>query len=150
METAIATVPGAQPTHEQRLAYTLLRLFAGLDYFGHGYVRIFTGKFLPGFANGLQQAMSTAPLDPNLVYTLGFVIPVVELVVGSLLLLGIFTRWTLFAAYSLMFLLLFGTTMKQDWTAASEQLLYALVLSLLLVGREKYNLSWAAIFRRQR
>lgn len=144
-DAALSHGPGSR---ERSFAYLLLRLFVGLDFFGHGYVRTFTGDFLPGFADSLQKAMATAPLDPSLIHLLGLIIPIVELSVGTLLLLGIFTRWTLTAAFGLLFMLMFGVTMKQDWTAASEQLLYGLVLSLLLFGRQQYDLSWKEVFRR--
>jgi hypothetical protein len=45
-----------------------------------------------------------------------------------------------------MLVLIFGIGLKQDWNTASQQLLYALVLSLLLFGRHHYDLSWPALF----
>lgn len=136
------------PTRDQHHAYVLLRLLTGLDFFGHGYARTFTGSFLPGFAASMQKSMATAPLSPQLVLVSGYAIPIVELLIGTLLLLGLFTRWTLYLAFALMFLLMFGVTMKQDWTAAGQQLLYGLILAILLFARERHDLSWPAVFRR--
>ena len=65
-----------------------------------------------------------------------------------MLLLGLWTRHALLLAFALMFVLLFGITLKQDWTVASEQLLYGLVLAVLLFGREAYDGSWVDTVRR--
>lgn len=124
---------------ERRIAYVLLRALVGLDFCGHGYARLFTGSYLPGFAQSLQTSMQHAPLDPGLVLAVGYVIPVVEFTVGLLLLLGLWTRWAMYGAYGLLFVLMFGVTMKQDWNAAAQQLLYALVLFVLLWLREGWD-----------
>ncbi|MFC6644395.1 DoxX family membrane protein [Granulicella cerasi] len=137
----------APTTTEHRLSYALLRSFLGLDFFGHGYARIFTGTYLSGFATGMQKGMASAPLDPTLVLYLGYVIPCVELLLGLLLLVGLFTRWTLYAAFGLMFVLMFGVTMKQDWTAAGQQLFYGFLLAVLIFGRERFDRTWWGIRR---
>ena len=86
---------------------------------------------------------------PPLTLASGYVIPCVELLIGTLLLLGLFTRAALTLALLLMLVLMFGIGLKQDWTVASEQLLYALVLAILLFARNPYDLSWPNLFRRQ-
>jgi thiosulfate dehydrogenase [quinone] large subunit len=130
----------------QKIAYLLLRLLTGLDFFGHGYARTFTGTYLPGFAQGIVKSMATAPLSPQLVLITGYMIPIIELLVGTLLLLGLLTRTALTTAFLLMFVLMFGVTMKQDWTAAGTQLQYGLVLAILLFGADRYDLSWPSVF----
>jgi thiosulfate dehydrogenase [quinone] large subunit len=122
---------------EQRQAYVLLRLLTGLDFFGHGFARIFTGTHLSGFAQGMVKSMAATPLPPALTLATGYVVPCVELVIGLLLL-----------ALLLMLVLMFGVTLKQDWATAGSQLLYGLVLFVLLFARERYDLSWPALFRR--
>jgi thiosulfate dehydrogenase [quinone] large subunit len=71
----------------------------------------------------------------------------VELVIGVLLLAGLATRFALVVAMLLMVVLMFGITMKQEWNVAEQQLLYALVLAVLLYGRERLDLSWPALLR---
>jgi thiosulfate dehydrogenase [quinone] large subunit len=138
----------SKPTTSQRHAYLLLRLFTGLDFFGHGFARIFTGTHLSGFAEGMVKSMSISPLPPSLCLATGYAVPIIEVFVGILLLLGLFTRFTLTLAFLLMFVLMFGVTMKQDWTAASQQMLYGFILAILLFARERYDLSWPQFFRR--
>ena len=138
----------ATPTRDQRLAYLLLRLLTGLDFFGHGFARIFTGTHLSGFAHWMVGDMAKAPLPASLVLVTGYTVPCIELLIGVLLLFGLATRHALVLAMLLMLVLMFGTTMQQNWNVAGQQLLYGLVLALLLYGRAPLDLSWPALFRR--
>jgi thiosulfate dehydrogenase [quinone] large subunit len=138
------------PTREQRQAYLLLRVLTGLDFFGHGFARIFTGSHLSGFAQGMVKNMASTPLPPSLTLASGYVIPCVELLIGTLLLLGVATRFALTLALLLMLVLMFGVTLKQDWATAGSQLLYGLVLAILLFARERYDLSWPGLLRSTR
>ena len=136
------------PSPEHRHAYLLLRLITGLDFFMHGFARIFTGTHLSGFANGMVKSMASTPLPPSLALATGYVVPCVELLIGILLLLGLFTRAALTVALLLMLVLMFGIGLKQDWNVAGSQLQYGLVLAILLYARHRYDLSWPKVFAR--
>ena len=97
---------------EQRQAYLLLRVLTGLDFFMHGFARIFTGSHLGGFSQGMVKSMAATPLPPALTLATGYAIPCVELLIGTLLLLGLFTRAALTVAFLLMLVLMFGVTLK--------------------------------------
>jgi thiosulfate dehydrogenase [quinone] large subunit len=146
--TPILPIAPTDPTPEQRQAYVLLRLVTGLDFFMHGFSRIFTGSHLSGFANGMVKSMGATPLLPSLTLAAGYAIPCVELLIGTLLLAGILTRATLKFALLLMLVLMFGVGLKQDWAVAGSQLVYALVLAILLFERARYDTSWFGIFGR--
>ncbi len=145
------TLPEAlpTPTREQHHAYLLLRLVTGLDFYMHGFARIFTGTHLSGFAQGMVKSMASTPLPPSLTLATGYVVPCVELFIGTLLLLGLFTRAALTLALVLMLVLMFGVGLKQDWNVAGQQLLYGLVLAILLFARNPYDLSWPQLFARK-
>jgi thiosulfate dehydrogenase [quinone] large subunit len=140
-------IDATTPTRERQHAYLLLRLVTGLDFFMHGFSRIFTGTHLSGFAQGMVKSMAATPLPPSLALATGYIIPCAELAIGTLLLLGLLTRATLTAALLLMFVLMFGIGLKQDWNVAGQQLLYALVLAILLFARNPYDVSWPKLFR---
>jgi thiosulfate dehydrogenase (quinone) large subunit len=125
----------------------MLRVIAGMDFLGHGFARIFTGTHLGGFAHWMVGDMAKAPLPPGLVLVIGYVVPWVELAIGVMLLAGVGVRLALVTALLLMLLLMFGITMKQDWTVAGQQLLYSVVLALLLFGREQLDVSWSGLLR---
>jgi thiosulfate dehydrogenase [quinone] large subunit len=118
-----------------------------MDFFGHGFARIFTGTHLGGFAHWMLGDMAKSPLPASLVLATGYVVPCVELVIGVLLLTGVATRHALVVAMLLVLVLMFGITMKQDWNIAGQQLLYGLVLAVLLSGCERLNVSWPALLR---
>ena len=84
----------------------------------------------------MAKGMAASPLPASLLLASGYVIPCVELTIGILLLLGIATRAAPLAALLLMLVLMLGVTLKQDWPAAGDQLLYGLVLGALLWLRE--------------
>jgi thiosulfate dehydrogenase (quinone) large subunit len=134
-------------TREQHQAYVLFRCLTGLDFFGHGFARIFTGSHLTGFAQGMVKNMASTPLPGSLTLVTGYVVPCVELVVGILLLSGLLTRFALILAFLLMFVLMFGITLKQDWNIAMQQLMYGVVLFVLLFARKRCDLSWPGLFR---
>lgn len=135
-------------TTEKHHAYVLLRLIVGVDFLNHGAARIFLGSHLGGFADGMVKQMAGTPLPPSLVLATGYVVPCVELTVGLLLILGVFTRFALAAALLLMMVLMFGVTLKQEWSTAGLQLTYAFILAALLFGRAEYDRTWPALFRR--
>jgi thiosulfate dehydrogenase [quinone] large subunit len=138
------------PHPEHRHAYLLLRLITGLYFFMHGFARIFTGTHLSGFAQGMAKSMASTPLPPSLALATGYVVPCIELLIGTLLLLGLFTRAALTLALLLMLVLMFGIGLKQDWNVAGSQLLYGLILSILLFARRRYDLSWPKVFSQPR
>lgn len=147
LETSTLSLP---PLREQRQAYLLLRLLTGIDFFGHGFARIFTGSHLGGFAQGMAKGFAATPLPQPLVLATGYLIPCVEVIIGVLLLVGVATRFTLTLALLLMCVLMFGVTLKQDWGVAGDQLIYGLVLAVLLFARERYDLSWPGVFASRR
>ena len=115
---------------EQRLAYALLRIVVGLNLMMHGVSRMLIG---PGvFASKLVGQFAHAPLPGWSIWSFGMVLPAIEALLGLLLLLGLRTRAALVAGSLLIMVLTFGSALVQDWSAASIQLSYALIYSVLL------------------
>jgi thiosulfate dehydrogenase [quinone] large subunit len=65
----------------------------------------------------------------------------VETVLGALLCVGLFTRWTLIAGGLWMTALVFGTTIQQDYPTVAIQLLYALLFFALQVWQSSNRIS---------
>jgi thiosulfate dehydrogenase [quinone] large subunit len=133
---------------EKRLAYVLLRLMLGLDFLGHGGVRLMHGD--GAFAAGMVKQMADTPLPAGLVHGFGVVLPFVELTIGLLLVLGLLTREALVLGSIAMLSLMFGTVLRQDWSTAGLQLNYSVVFSLLLFLRAGYDAGWLELVRRRR
>lgn len=113
------------------LAYTFLRVIIGINYFNHGFTRI--GN-IPGFVNAMVERFQDTFIPIFLTQINAFLVPPVELVVGILLIIGLFTRWALVVCLCLMFVLMYGVTLIQAWDIAGSQLIYDLILCILLAG----------------
>ncbi len=129
------------------IAYAILRLALGINIFGHGFFRILSG--VAAFANGTVQSMDKGPLPHA--FSLGFLYatPFIELTLGLLLVLGLFTELALIAGGLFMIALTFGTTSTQNWNGAGTQLMYSFVFFALLWLVEANAFSVDALLRRK-
>ncbi len=122
------------------LAYGLLRAYLGFNILMHGISRIISG---PGaYADALVQQFQATPMANGVVSAFGYALPWLELTLGLLLLVGIFTRWALVAGIVLLGLLTYGAALIQDWEVVGLQLTYAVVYALLLafVGWNRWSI----------
>jgi thiosulfate dehydrogenase [quinone] large subunit len=112
------------------LAFLLLRITLGLNICMHGVSRIAAGPAT--FADSLVPMFRNAPLPAWSVHAFGLVLPWAEAILGFLLLLGLCTRFALVIGSLLILVLTFGTALRQDWSTAGVQLIYAAVYAALL------------------
>jgi thiosulfate dehydrogenase (quinone) large subunit len=122
--------PGKSRRYGPALAFLLLRLTLGLNICMHGVSRICAGPAT--FANSLVPMFQTTPLPAWSVHLFGLILPWTEAILGFLLLLGLFTRFALVSGSLLILVLMFGTTLREDWSTAGVQLIYAAVYASLL------------------
>jgi thiosulfate dehydrogenase (quinone) large subunit len=123
-----------EKTTDRDLAYLFFRLFLGINIGVHGASRICSG--FAGFATELVSQFARTPLPSRLVYFFAISLPFAEAVIGVLIFLGLWSRIAYCAGFLLMIALTFGSTLRQDWTAAGWQLLYAFAYAVLLAFRE--------------
>lgn len=124
---------------DKPMAYALLRAALGVNFAGHGLIRIYNGVGV--FAQGTAEHLLKSPLPHGVVLGFGYVIPWVEAVLGVLLILGLGTRVALVVGAVFMMALTVGVTSNQQWDVAGEQLLYSLIFFALLFLREWNGLS---------
>lgn len=110
-------------------SFLLLRLAIGLSMFGHGLVRL---PKLSGFSKWMVGNFQKSMLPESLVLPFSYALPIAEFVVGLLLLLGLFTRIALMAGGIVMLMLIFGSTMIEEWNALPSQLIHVAFFALLL------------------
>ncbi len=118
------------------LAHLGLRLLLGVNFFNHGFTQI--GN-IPGFVEETVKALEGSYFPEPLVRINAFLVPIIELVVGILITLGLATRLALVVTFALMVMLMMGVTSVQNWQAAGSQLVYGIVLFILLATCQ-YNL----------
>jgi thiosulfate dehydrogenase [quinone] large subunit len=120
---------------DANLAYCMLRATLGLNICFHGVSRILQGPAV--FANYLVTMFQKTPLPAWSVHLFGLGLPWIELILGALVLVGLRLRSALVAGSLLMFVLTFGSALRQDWDIAGLQLIYAAIYAALLAFREK-------------
>ncbi len=128
-------------------AYTLLRIVVGINYFNHGATRIF---HIPGFMDSMVSTMQGSWIPEFLVKINAALVPPVELIVGILITIGLFTRSALITCFILMAVLMYGITIIQNWDGAGSQLMYNIVLFILLAGLSFNRISVDAWLKRKR
>jgi thiosulfate dehydrogenase [quinone] large subunit len=117
------------------LAFTTLRLALGINELLHGVTRIFMGAGLGAFVTMTQTQFENTPLPVWQVRAFATVVPISELIIGVLLLAGLWTRWALVFAAVLMLGIIFGTAMRGDWQIVFLQMFYSLLYSVMLMWR---------------
>ena len=137
MDSMRGVLPAADSAYhlDYVLAFFTLRLALGINELMHGVTRIFMGGGLTAFLNFTQNQFKDAPLPVWQVRSFATVVPVCELVIGALLLLGLWTRWALTLAAILMVGIIFGTAMRSDWQLVFLQMFYSLLYALMLMWR---------------
>jgi thiosulfate dehydrogenase [quinone] large subunit len=116
------------------LAYTLFRLFMGLNMFMHGAVRL--GPNYSKFIEWTQGLFAETWLPSWLVTAEAALIPGVEIAIGTLLLFGFKTRLAVIAALVLMATLVFGMNILQDWELVNRHIIYAIAFYVLMHNME--------------
>lgn len=113
------------------LAYTFLRIVLGVNFFNHGFTRM---SNIPGFAQSMVDMFQNTFVPEVLVRVPAMLVPIVELIGGALVTLGLATQAALVTLFGLMIVLMYGVTLIQNWDAAGSQLIYCLVLFILIAG----------------
>lgn len=118
------------------VSFLLLRLGIGLSFFGHGLVRM---PKLDKFASWMQSLYADSLLPVAWVQPFSFALPFIELGIGILLIVGLFTRASLIAGGVTMLMLIFGSTMIESWDALPSQLIHLAYFAVLIQPATLYN-----------
>lgn len=130
------------------IAYAIFRLTFGVNIGFRGIVRIANG--LDNFTAGLLKQFAVTSFPLGAVSAFGHTVPLVETVVGILLILGLWTRGALIIGGLMMTALTFGTMFLQNFDLAWLQLTYAMAFFALLALRSWNLISLDARLRSSR
>ena len=129
------------------IAYTILRLSFGANILLHGLSRVLNGR--AAFLAYLTHYFEHAHLIPaGLLPVFAAVLPWVETTLGLLLMLGLFSRFTLIVGALVLTVLVIGTNLAQDWLVAGLQLPYCFIYYYLLLHLEQNVYSVDALMGR--
>jgi thiosulfate dehydrogenase [quinone] large subunit len=122
------------------IAYTILRLSFGANILLHGLSRLLNGR--AAFLAYLTHYFEHSHLIPaSSLPAFGAVLPWVETTLGLLLMLGLFSRFTLIAGALVMTVLVIGTNLAQDWLVSGLQLIYCFLYYYLLIHLDQNLMS---------
>jgi len=112
-----------------KTAFLLLRIAIGTSMFGHGLVRL---PKLAGFSNWMVTSFEKSMLPQAIVTPFSYGLPIIEFLVGLLLILGLFTKQALVVGALTMIALIFGSSMIENWEAIPSQLIHIAFFAVLL------------------
>ncbi len=119
-----------------QIPFFLARVAIGVSLLGHGLVRI---PKLSGFSAWMVDKFKDSLLPSALVTPFSYALPFAELIAGLLIVLGLFTRLGLTIGSWIMIILIFGSSMVEDWGAIPSQLIHVAFLTVLLVFEHSHN-----------
>ena len=123
-------------TGDLQLAYAAFRITLGMNIFFHGAMRLITG--LDAWAVKEEALFTNTLLPMWSVSAFLHVLPFVEVLLGALAFLGLYTRWALIAGSLMILTLVFGNDIRQDWNTVGNNMHYVLYYAGLIAAY-RYN-----------
>lgn len=123
----------------KQTAYALLRITMGINFFGHGLTRL---PKIPSFRDWMVSQFQESILPDFLLYTWGSILPFIEFIIGTLLIIGLFTYRTAIAGALVIAILILGSCLIEHWEWAGAQMLYALFYFFIIsqVSENKWSI----------
>ncbi len=113
-----------------RLGYVLFRITIGVNIFFHGFMRLLTG--LSAWEVPQAAVFADTYLPMPLVHAFLYTLPFIEVALGAMMILGLFTRWAMIGGAVMMLSLVFGNTARQEWGTVGNNMLYSLYFWIML------------------
>lgn len=116
--------------NHRSVAYALLRIAVGFVFLFYGIEKLRSG-ILP-FAQGLEKDFAKTWLPSATVYFFGLVLPFLEVIIGTLLILGLFTRLAAVFGGIVLTVLTTGLVIAGNSGGVAHNLIYSIIFFLLL------------------
>ena len=121
--------PTGQLTNLQ-IGYAVFRIFVGTNLFFHGFTRIWNGVAAWAVPEAATFAGTIIPM-PLVDLTL-YTLPYVQVVLGTCIAVGLFTRTALLAGLAMFFVLMLGHLVRQNWSGVHIVMHYGIYYWILL------------------
>lgn len=124
-------------TTPKQTALALLRITMGINLLGHGLVRI---PKISGFRDWMVTQFGNSILPEWTIYSWASILPFIELSIGILLILGLFTYRASIVGAIVIAVLIFGSCLIENWEWAGAQMVYALFFYFIISN--VHNNTW--------
>lgn len=121
-----------------QVAYLIVRVAVGVSMLGHGLVRL---PKLQGFSAWMLKTFENSLLPEIMVLPFSYALPIAEFLLGILLVLGLFTRIASIVGAMVMILLIFGTTLIENWGALVPQFIHVAFFAFLVQYIDRNSLA---------
>ncbi|MFC3197473.1 DoxX family protein [Parapedobacter deserti] len=115
---------------DQKIIAFVVRLPIAISFLGHGLVRL---PKLHAFALNMAQQFADTPLPQGVVFAFGYILVFSEFITGVWLISGRWFSQALITGLVIMTLLIFGSSLIENWNAVSVQLIHSIYLGGLLL-----------------
>ncbi|WP_312390115.1 MauE/DoxX family redox-associated membrane protein [Chryseobacterium sp.] len=119
-----------------KTAFFFVKLPVAISLLGHGFVRL---PKLAVFSEWMVSTMEKSMIPTVLIIPFSYILPIIEAILGILLLIGFKPKYTIYASLALMSILIFGSCSIENWSAIEAQLLHSFYLFGLLLFFEKFK-----------
>jgi thiosulfate dehydrogenase [quinone] large subunit len=121
------------------LSIFIARIVIATSMMGHGIVRI---PKLQAFSDGMVASFKNSMMPEIMVRPFSYTVPFVELLIGILLLIGLFRKYTLILAAIYIIALIIGSCLIEKWDWVAIQMFYGLYFAILLsqIDSDPYSL----------
>ena len=135
---------GPNSPTDLQVAYFVMRLILGINLTSHGIMRPITG--MEAFVEQWVPTFTDTFLPISLVRAALYFIPVAELILGVLMVLGLFTRFALIGGVMVFALLLAGHAVRSNWGGIHLVMHYVAYYVFLFALRSQ---NWLALDNRR-
>lgn len=121
------------------IGYAIFRFTMGINLFLHGGVRI---PKLDAFAGNVFTKFQDTLLPDILISAFAYSIPFIEILIGILLIFGLFTNIGIILGGLLMATFVLGSCLIENFQAAGSQMVYAIYIFMLayFIDANKYSI----------
>jgi uncharacterized membrane protein YphA (DoxX/SURF4 family) len=120
----------AGPLTNLQIGYVFFRIYVGANLFFHGFMRFATSLDEWEMREAASFADTFLPMP--LVHLALYMIPYVQVFLGTCIVIGLFTWWALIGGLCLFFILLFGHVVRMNWSGAHTVMHYGVYYWVLL------------------
>lgn len=114
----------------KELAFLAGRIAYGVNFFAHGLVRL---PKIDTFSTWMKGEFADTMIPNILIYPFAYALTIIELLAGITLIIGFKTKTSLLITMAILSMLMFGSSMQENWKTVGVQMVYVIFNYLMLL-----------------